>query len=354
MLRSWSRLGLAAFAAVTLMTAGEAQSVTTTFANDNAHDGNMFNIIGKVPLTVNTFDVHFDNTANPGVCGTGCSEVEVEVHRTAPNTGYKGLEQMSGSWTLIGSVQHTYTTAPGVGQPLNMPLNLVLDPSGTPSKRYGIYVTNSGPTNSVTGNVNEIILYTNSTIKAFENADLKIAVGAGLGYPFGAPNGVFSPRTWNGTVYYTAAGGCNSNSTSYCTAGVSASGCQTMISSVGNSSSTAANGFLISGPGTEGNKSGLFYWGTVQKNPANMIGTSSSWNCVLPPVKRSGLLTSGGTNGLCDGLLSVDLNVRWTAQPAQKSPPGTTLFGQFWYRDPQNTSNQTTSRSDGLTWTVCP
>ena len=160
--------------------------------------------------------------------------------------------------------------------------------------------------------------------------------------------------TINGIQLVQTGGGCSSNASSYCTAGTSANGCQTFISAAGTSSSTASTGFVITGPSSEGSKSGLFYWGTVQKSPANMIGTSSSWNCVLPPVKRSGLLDSGGAINTCTGTFSLDLNARWTAQPAQKSPPGTTLFGQIWYRDPTNTSNQTTSRSDGLTWTVCP
>jgi hypothetical protein len=71
-------------------------------------------------------------------------------------------------------------------------------------------------------------------------------------------------------------------------------------------------------------------------------------------VKRSQLLDSGGSNGNCDGNFSVDLNARWTAQPAQNPGAGASVYAQLWYRDPANTSNQTTSRSDALTWTVCP
>ena len=149
-------------------------------------------------------------------------------------------------------------------------------------------------------------------------------------------------------------GACNSLPTSYCTAGTSASGCQATISAIGTSSATAPTGFVISTAASEGNKTGLFYWGTSQKSPAVAVGTSSSFNCVNPPVKRSGLLTGGGTNGNCDGSFSVDLNARWAAQPAQNPGAGATLYGQVWYRDPFNTSNQTTSRSDALTWSVCP
>ena len=140
----------------------------------------------------------------------------------------------------------------------------------------------------------------------------------------------------------------------YCTAGTSASGCQTFISATGTPSATATSGFVITGPNSEGNKSGLFYYAPTVKNPASMVGNSSSWNCVLPPVKRSQLLIGGGNVGVCDGTFSLDLNMRWTSKPAHVFPSGTTLYGQFWYRDPLNSSNQTTSRSDGLTWDVTP
>jgi hypothetical protein len=162
-------------------------------------------------------------------------------------------------------------------------------------------------------------------------------------------------------VYYddfkieAAGGGCSSASSSYCTSGTSATGCVANLSSSGTSSATASSGFVVSATGTEGgNKSGLLYWGAAQKSPATAVGTSSSYQCVNPPVKRSQLLDGGGTNGNCDGMFSVDLNARWAAQPAQNPGAGATVYAQLWYRDPANTSNQTTSRSDALTWTVCP
>jgi hypothetical protein len=143
-----------------------------------------------------------------------------------------------------------------------------------------------------------------------------------------------------------------STTTAYCTAGVSANGCQTNLSTTGIASSTAASGFIISGPSSEGAKTGLFYWGFAEKNPATLVGNSSSYQCVLPPVKRSQLLNGGGSNGNCDGVFTLDLNERWETQPAQNPGAGATLYGQIWYRDPSNTSNQTTSRSDAIKFDV--
>jgi hypothetical protein len=149
-------------------------------------------------------------------------------------------------------------------------------------------------------------------------------------------------------------GSCASAPTTYCTPGTSASGCQAVISAVGTSSATAPSGFIIQAGNAEGNKSGLIYFGSAAKFPATAVGNSSSFQCVNPPVKRSQLLNGGGTNGNCDGLFSVDMNARWTAQPAQNPGAGATVYAQLWYRDPTNTSNQTTSRSDAITWSVCP
>jgi len=74
-------------------------------------------------------------------------------------------------------------------------------------------------------------------------------------------------------------------------------------------------------------------------------------------VKRGGLLTGSGSSGLCDGTFAQDLNARWCAtcsHPSHGPTAGQKLQLQLWYRDPFNTSNQTTSLSDALEVDVCP
>ena len=146
---------------------------------------------------------------------------------------------------------------------------------------------------------------------------------------------------------------CSTGSVSYCTAGTSANGCQAVISSTGASSASAATGFTLDAAGVEGQKDGLFFFGTNGQQ-ANSWGNGTSFQCVAPPVKRAGLLVGTGTNGMCDGSFSTDLNARWTAKPAQNPGPGAVVQAQLWYRDPLNTSNQTTSLSDALEFTVAP
>jgi len=143
---------------------------------------------------------------------------------------------------------------------------------------------------------------------------------------------------------------------SYCTAGTSASGCQATLAATGTPSATASSGFVVSAGGVEGSKDGLFFFG-VNGRQANSWGNGTSFQCVVPPVSRAGLLASSGTNGSCDGSFAQDLNALWCAtcpKPSKNPGSGTTAQIQLWHRDPMNTSNQTTGLSDALEFLVCP
>ena len=75
----------------------------------------------------------------------------------------------------------------------------------------------------------------------------------------------------------------------------------------------------------------------------------------IPPVKRVSVIVGGGTSGNCDGGFSLDLNALWCSTcPKPTANPGlaAVVQAQLWYRDPLNTSNQTTSLSDALEFVV--
>ena len=142
----------------------------------------------------------------------------------------------------------------------------------------------------------------------------------------------------------------------YCTAGTSASGCQATIASSGIPSASTASGFVLSASSVEGQKDGLFFYGTNGRQ-ANAWGTGTSFQCVTPPVKRAGILNGVGTNGACDGAFAQDLNARWCPacpKPNHNPGAGAAVQAQLWYRDPANTSNQTTSLSDAIEFFVAP
>ena len=139
----------------------------------------------------------------------------------------------------------------------------------------------------------------------------------------------------------------------YCTAGTSASGCQATLSTFGYPSATLPSGFSLLAAAVEGQKDGLFFVGSNGRQ-ANPWGNGTSYQCVVPPVQRTGLLSGSGTTGTCDGAFGRDLNAFWSAQPAANPGAGATVQCQLWFRDPQNTSNQTTSLSDAVETVVNP
>ena len=143
-------------------------------------------------------------------------------------------------------------------------------------------------------------------------------------------------------------------SVSYCTAGTSASGCTALVSSTGHASATAPSGFTLEARGVEGESNGLYFFGANGRQ-AIPWGNGSSFQCVMPPVKRTRVIMGVGTAEACDGAFAQDLNALWcaTCPMAGVNPgAGATVQAQLWYRDPQNTGNQTTSLSDAIEFAV--
>ncbi len=146
-------------------------------------------------------------------------------------------------------------------------------------------------------------------------------------------------------------------SLAYCTSGTSASGCQAVLTACGVPSATASGGFALQATSVEGAKDGLFFFGTTGRQ-ANPWGSGTSFQCVVPPVFRGGTLAGTGTLGACDGVTKQDLNGLWCPvgcpRPLKNPGAGALVQAQFWYRDPFNTSNQTTSLSGAIEFTGGP
>jgi hypothetical protein len=141
--------------------------------------------------------------------------------------------------------------------------------------------------------------------------------------------------------------------TSYCTAGTSSSGCRPILSACGFSSATAPAGFRLQAEGAEGERDGIFFFGTNGRK-VSPWGNGTSYQCVMSPVSRADLQVGVGTPGQCDGTFQEDLNALWTALPFKNPGVGATVQAQLWYRDPFNTSNQTTGLSDAIEFCVAP
>jgi hypothetical protein len=74
----------------------------------------------------------------------------------------------------------------------------------------------------------------------------------------------------------------------------------------------------------------------------------------VPPVSRASLLAGSGSSGSCDGSFAQDFNAVWASKPNLNPGVGTEIDVQLWYRDTHNTSNQTTSLSDDLSFWLNP
>jgi hypothetical protein len=145
-------------------------------------------------------------------------------------------------------------------------------------------------------------------------------------------------------------------SSTYCTAGASASGCTASIAVSGSASASAASGFELLATGVEGAAPGTFFFSSNGRQ-ANPWGNGTSYRCVVPPVVRTGLQSGTGTPGACDGSFTRDLNALWcpTCPKSVRNPgPGHLTQAQLWYRDGQNTSNRPTGFSDAIEFLVGP
>lgn len=90
------------------------------------------------------------------------------------------------------------TTGSGVGAGTNSPSNIVLNApiNLLANTTYGIALVMDASHNHK---------YTdgNGTNQLYSNADLSLSLGKASNMPFSGSMGIFSPRVWNGTVYYT-------------------------------------------------------------------------------------------------------------------------------------------------------
>jgi hypothetical protein len=139
----------------------------------------------------------------------------------------------------------------------------------------------------------------------------------------------------------------------YCKAGKSRNDCMAMLTTTGTADLGSSFGFDVIVSGAPGNVNAIFYYGWNGRQ-ANQWGNGTSFQCVMPPVKRTGIISTSGTSGQCNGSSGLDFNTYWWNNFPKRPPPDTLVQIQFWYRDATNTSNQKTSLSDAIEVWPCP
>jgi hypothetical protein len=141
----------------------------------------------------------------------------------------------------------------------------------------------------------------------------------------------------------------------YCTAGLSSSFCTPTITWSGNPSASTGSGFTLTCEGLNGQRSSMIYYGITGRQATAWGPLSPSFMCVAAPRQRTPSANSGGTNGSCDGTISLDWNQYIATHPTALGVPftaGDIVDAQCWYRDPL--APKTTNLSDAVEFTVCP
>ncbi len=150
--------------------------------------------------------------------------------------------------------------------------------------------------------------------------------------------------------------GSSSPPTNYCTAGLSSNGCTPSITADNQPSASMAASCVLTVNDLEGQKLGLLFYGVNNSGFSPLPwGASSSFMCVKSPTQRMPTQNSGGTAGLCDGVMNNDWYAFLAASPGALGTPfsvGDKVYAQAWYRDPP--TPKTTNLSNALELTYAP
>ncbi|MCE9594158.1 MAG: zinc-dependent metalloprotease [Planctomycetes bacterium] len=159
----------------------------------------------------------------------------------------------------------------------------------------------------------------------------------------------FHPQSASDMRNWVLASGCLQpylpNATAYCVAKVNSKGCTPDIYATGHATLSGPDDFVVGSLNLVNNKNGIFFWG----HASAQLPFQGGQLCVQPPIIRTAVQPSGGTPppaSDCTG----QLEYHWTHALLSGQGAGTTLYGQFWYRDPPSSSG--VGLSNALTWTI--
>lgn len=134
----------------------------------------------------------------------------------------------------------------------------------------------------------------------------------------------------------------------YCLAKVNSLGCLPAIAFAGTPSASSPNPFLVTAANVRATQNGILFYGFAPDLAPFQDGT----RCVANPIKRTAIQNAGGTGGTCDGTYSLDFNQRIQSGIDPALTPGTTVYAQYWTRDPAAPSS--TGLTNAVQFTIAP
>jgi hypothetical protein len=144
--------------------------------------------------------------------------------------------------------------------------------------------------------------------------------------------------------------GCSGSVSPYCVAKVNSLGCLPSIGSAGVPSQSGPDNFYVTASNVRNNKLGMLLWSLASDNRPFFGGTL----CVHNPIKRTPGQNSGGspTGSDCTGAYSYHFTQNYMLQ--QLLGANTTVYAQFWSRDPGFAPPNNIGLTNGLQFTICP
>ena len=135
----------------------------------------------------------------------------------------------------------------------------------------------------------------------------------------------------------------------YCTAKTNSLGCVPTIGSIGVPSTSGPDGFYVTARNVRNRKLGMLLWSLQQASTPYFGGTL----CVQSPIHRTPGQNSGGSSSGddCTGAYAYHFTQAYMAQ--QGLAANSTVFAQYWSRDPGFAPPNNVGLTDGLHFTIC-
>ncbi|MBK7877790.1 MAG: FG-GAP repeat protein [Planctomycetes bacterium] len=154
----------------------------------------------------------------------------------------------------------------------------------------------------------------------------------------------------SGTLIDVYLSGCPVPST-YCTAKLNSLGCMPSISSAGVLSlSVGADDFVVRATNVRNNQNGFMLWALN----STAIPFAGGTRCIDSPIFRTPAQNAGGNSGAidCSGQYAFPFTRAYVA--LRGIAPGTTLYAQYWSRDPGYSPPNNIGLTNALSFVVCP
>jgi len=139
----------------------------------------------------------------------------------------------------------------------------------------------------------------------------------------------------------------------YCTRAQIPLGCAAALDVQGLPQASASTGFQISSSELPNDsRCGLLYSLTGSQEQPFGVGTL----CLRPPLSRAGFTSSAGTLGVvdCSGSFKFDFNSYMAAGTDPALLPGTWVWAQIWYRDPQHQGARRHATTGAVSFVIRP